>query len=49
MNINDAIKKGKYILKKNLIKSSQLDSEILMSKVFNKDRKFIILNSKKIR
>ena len=32
--------------RKNFIKNSQLDSEILMSKVFNKDRKFVILNSK---
>jgi len=47
MNISEAINKGKYILEKNFIKSSQLDSEILMSKVINKDRKFIILNSKK--
>ena len=46
MNINEAIKRGKSILEKNLIKNSQLDSEILMSKVINKDRKFVILNSK---
>ena len=47
MNINEAIKTGKFILEKNLIKNSQLDSEILMSQVVNKDRKFVILNSKK--
>ncbi len=46
MNIHEAINKGKLILEKNLIKSSQLDSEILMSKAVNKDRKFLILNSK---
>ena len=46
MNINEAIKRGKFILEKNLIKNSQLDSEILMSKVINKDRKFVILNLK---
>ena len=46
MNINDAIYKGKCVLENNFIKNSQLDSEILMSKVFNKDRKFVILNSK---
>ena len=46
MNIHEAINKGKLILEKNLIKSSQLDSEILMSKVVDKDRKFLILNSK---
>ena len=34
MNINDAIYKGKCVLE-NFIKNSQLDSEILMSKVFN--------------
>ena len=45
MNIHDAINKGKYILNENSIESSQLDSEILMSKAINKDRKFIILNS----
>jgi len=42
MNISEAINKGKYILEKNFIKSSQLDSEILMSKVINKDRKNMI-------
>ena len=47
MNINEAIKRGKFILEKNLINNSQLDSEILMSHVVNKDRKFVILNSKK--
>ena len=45
MNIHDAINKGKYILNENSIESSQLDSEILMSKAINKDRKYIILNS----
>ena len=45
MNIDEAIFKGKCILEENFIKNPQLDSEILMSKVFNKDRKFIILNS----
>ena len=38
--------KGKCVLEKNFIKNSKLDSEILMSKVFNKDRKFVILNLK---
>jgi len=46
MNINEALNQGANILRKNLIKSSQLDSEILMSKAINKNRKFIILNSK---
>jgi release factor glutamine methyltransferase len=44
MNINDAIIEANKILKKNNIKSSKLDSEILMSKVIQKQREYIILN-----
>ena len=33
---------------KNNIRNSQLDSEILMSKVIGKNRKYIILNLNKI-
>ena len=44
MNIQKAIQEGKKILIKNNIKSAKLDSEILMSKVLQKDRKYIILN-----
>ncbi len=47
MNIETAIRNASLELKNNLIKSPLLDSELLMSKVLNKDRKFIILNSKK--
>ena len=47
MNIQKAILQANQILKKNNIKSSILDCEILMSKVINKDRKFVILNSRK--
>ena len=47
MNIYDAITNANRILKKNNIKSAQLDSEILMSKVLNKNRKYIILNLNK--
>ena len=47
MNIIEAIKKGNSILKKSGIKSYKLDSEILMSKVFQKNRIDIILNSNK--
>ena len=47
MNIFEAIKKGDNILKKNGIKSYKLDSEILMSKVFQKNRIDIILGSNK--
>ena len=44
MNIFEAMKKGDNILKKNGIKSYKLDSEILMSKVFQKSRIDIIFN-----
>ena len=47
MNIFEAMKKGNNILKKNGIKSNKLDSEILMSEVFQKNRIDIILNSNK--
>ena len=45
MILEKVILKGSSILKKNGIKTSRLDSEILMSKAINKDRVFIILNS----
>ena len=45
MNIHNAIKKGQLILKEKNIKTANLDSEILMTKAINKERKFIILNS----
>ena len=44
MNIKNAIEEGINILKKNGIKSYNIDSEILMSKTINQDRKYIILN-----
>lgn len=47
MNIENAINEASFILKKNKIKSPKLDSEILLSKVIKKDRKFIILNHQK--
>ena len=47
MNINDAIKLGNEKLKKNNIKSSNLDSEIILSEVLNEDRKYLILNSRR--
>jgi len=47
MNIKDALHEASKILKKNEIISFKLDSEILMSKVFKRDRKFIILNVEK--
>ena len=47
MNINLAINQGAKILKRNFVNNSQLDSEILMSKIINKDRNYILLNSNK--
>ena len=47
MNIQSAILLGKNILKKNFIQTAQLDSEILMAKVIDRDRKYILLNNKK--
>ena len=44
MNILKVIKKGDNILKEHGIKSHKLDSEILMSQVFGKNRTDIILN-----
>ena len=41
MNIENAIHKASLDLKQNNIVSSQLDSEILMSNVLKKDRKFM--------
>ena len=47
MNIDKAIYSATKILKMSNIKTAQLDSEILMSKVIKKDRKYIILNNTK--
>ena len=44
MNILEALNKGSAKLKKNNINSFQLDSEILLSEIIQKDRKFLILN-----
>ena len=44
MNIYNAIKEGTKILKKNNIKFSALDCEILLAQVLNKQRKYLILN-----
>ena len=48
MNINSAIIQGAKVLKDRFIKNPLLDSEILMTKAIQKDRKYILLNSKKI-
>ena len=44
MKFDIAIKKGCQELKKNNISSALLDSEILLSRVINKETKFILLN-----
>ena len=44
MNIEIAIKKACKELKNNQVGSALLDSELLLSKVIKKDRKFILLN-----
>ena len=43
MNIEDAINQATQFLMRNNIKSSKLDCEILMSKVIEKDRKFLYI------
>ena len=48
MNIFSAIKTGSETLKEKSIMTAHLDSEILMAKALNKDRKFILLNSNNI-
>ena len=45
MNINSALNLGAKILSNKLIPNPYLDSEILMSKIINKDRKYLLLNS----
>ena len=47
MNIQSAIIKGAKTLEKKLILSPYLDSEILMTKAINKDKKFILINADK--
>ena len=46
MNINLAINEGSKILKSKFIPNPILDAEILMAKTINKDRNYILLNSK---
>ena len=47
MNIGIAIKNAYKELKKNKIRSALLDSELLLSEIIKKDRKFILLNPDK--
>ena len=46
MNIHSAIIEGAKILKKKLIITANLDSEILMAKAVNKTRNYLLTNSK---
>ena len=48
MNIENTLNQGINILKEHKILNPDLDSEILLSKSINKDKKHIILNSKEI-
>jgi release factor glutamine methyltransferase len=48
MNIENILNKGISILKKYKISNPRLDSEILLSNSIKKDKKYIILNPKKI-
>tara|TARA_B100000575_G_scaffold277921_1_gene264701 strand:+ start:1136 stop:1978 length:843 start_codon:yes stop_codon:yes gene_type:complete len=47
MNIDTAITEGTKILESNFISSAKLDSEILLAKVINKDREYLIINGNK--
>ena len=48
MNIEDILNKGAHILRINKILNPLLDSEILLSKSIQKNKKHIILNPKEI-
>ena len=45
MDIYTALSEGSKILKEESILTADLDSEILMAKALNRDRKYILLNS----
>ena len=46
MNIEKTLNKAIVFLKQHNVKNPHLDSEILLSKIIKKDRKYVILNSK---
>jgi release factor glutamine methyltransferase len=48
MNIENTLNQAISILKANKIANPQLDSEILLSESINKDKKYIVLNSKEM-
>ena len=45
MNYNQILKEGENFLKKSNIKSPNLDTELILSKIINKKREEILLNS----
>ena len=45
MNIDLAINNGVNILKNKCIQTAQIDTEILLAKAINKNRKYVILNN----
>ena len=47
MNIQEAINLAAISLKDSNVKTPYLDSELILSKVIKKDRKYILLNYKK--
>ena len=49
MNIQSAIIKGAKILESKFVLSPYLDSEILMTKVINRDKKYLLMNAKKLK
>jgi len=48
MNIENILNEGISVLQKNKIPNPQLDSEILLSNLIKKDKRYIILNPKEI-
>ena len=48
MNIENILNEGINILQKNKIRNPQLDSEILLSNLIKRDKKYIILNPKEL-
>ena len=47
MNIQEAINLAAILLKDSNVKTPYLDSELILSKVIKKDRKYMLLNYKK--
>ena len=45
-NIEKALNIGSEFLKENFIISYQLDSELLLGKILNKNREYLFLNNK---